>query len=64
MLYLFHYYHLEACLLSNRDGKGVDERAGGKELVGAEGGETAIRIYYMRKKENHDNFSMKGKNKI
>lgn len=34
-----------------RDGKGVDPdgRGSGKELGGVEGGESVIRVYYMRK---------------
>ena len=44
-----------------RDRKGVDldaREVGGKEPGGVEGGETVIRIYYVRKKNL---FSIKGK---
>lgn len=56
---LFCYYLLEVCsLIRGREGVDPDGRGGGKELGGAEGGETIIRIYYVRKKI----FSIKGKN--
>ena len=37
------------CLMRDKEGMDPDERGGGKER-GEEGGETVIRIYYMRKK--------------
>ena len=49
---MFGCYLLEACSFLMRDRKGVDldGRRGGEELGGVEGGETIIRIYYVRKK--------------
>lgn len=50
--FVFYYYSLDACLLSNRDRKGVDSngRGCGEELGGVKGGETVIRTYCMKKK--------------
>jgi hypothetical protein len=44
-------YLLEACSLVMRDRKGVDLKGQGgeKELVGVEGGETIVKIHYMRR---------------
>lgn len=47
---MFGCYFLEACSFLTRDRKGVDwdGRGGGEGLGGVEGGETIIRIYYVR----------------
>lgn len=48
---LFGSYLLEAYSILMRDKKAVDPEGsgGGKELGGAEGGETIVRIYSIRK---------------
>lgn len=48
---LYFNYSLETCLFLMRDKKGVDtDRKGiGQELGETEGGETAIKIHYLRK---------------
>lgn len=56
----FYYYLLEICLFSNEkqnwSGSGRERRW--EELGVVKGGETIIRVYYMRK---NNLFSMKGK---
>lgn len=53
---MFYYYPLEACQLSNeRKGVDPDGRKSEEELVGIEGQETVIRIFF---------FSIKGKNSL
>ena len=48
---MFYYYPLEACFFEvrYRKGMGEDGLGGGEELGGVEGGETVIRIYYVKK---------------
>ena len=48
---MFCCYLLEACSFLMRDRKGVDLKGQGgeKELVGVEGGETIVKIHYMRR---------------
>ena len=51
ILTLFYYCHLEACLFSNKRQKDIGFRWKGKweVLSGAEGRNTVIRIYYVKK---------------
>lgn len=48
---MFYYYPLEACFFEvrYRKGMGEDGLGGGEELGAVEGGETVIRIYYVKK---------------
>lgn len=48
---MFDCYLLETCssLMGDTDGMELNEKGDGEELVGVEGGETALKLYYMRK---------------
>lgn len=51
LITLSHHYPLEARLLSNgRQGMNPDGRGGEEELGRVQGGETTIRIYFMKNK--------------
>lgn len=58
---IFYYCLLEADCFLVRDRKGVDldGRGYGEELGEAEGGETVIRVYYVKKKQSIFNIRVK-----
>lgn len=57
---MFGFYFLQACSFLMGDRKGVDPegRGSAEELEGAEGGETVIRMYWMKKESI---FNQRGK---